>query len=88
MEIQSAWFAKQTFIIKNMNMFYCKNCLDFLAKVGENVCSNLNRLLTLNNNFACKIVNQEYYYDHKDWFTGEKLFSNLELCLSKWKKNK
>lgn len=24
MEIQSAWFAKQTFIIKNMNMFYVK----------------------------------------------------------------
>ena len=79
-------------LVCQANLYYkeyeyvlCKKCLnlDFLAKVRENVCGNLNRLLILSNHFACKIVNQEHYYDDKDWFTREKLFFDLELCLSK-----
>ena len=45
--------------------------LDFLADIRENVYRNLLKLLTLENHFACKLINTKYNYSHKDWFTGE-----------------
>ena len=58
---------------------HCLN-LDFLAKVRENLFDNLEKMLTLNNHFVCEIINKKFHYEHKDWFTGEKILLDLEKC--------
>ena len=67
-----------------------KNCLnlDLLAKVRENLVDNLDKMLTLNNHFICEVINDKFQYEHKDWFTNEKLLFDLEKCLKAWEENK
>ena len=99
MNIKEIWMdfckciGEEICLVCQANMFYKKyehtiyrNCLNlnFLAKVRENVCGNLNKLLTLNNHFVCEVINRKYQYKHEDWFTGKQLFFDLELCLTKW----
>ena len=59
-------------------------CLDlnFLAETRENIYRNLLRLLTLDNHFVCRIINQKYCYIHKNWFTGEKFKYDLDYCFT------
>ena len=60
-------------IYKEYEYVIFQNCLnlDFLAKVRENICGNLNRLLTLKSHFVCHIIYNKYQYQYKDWFTGD-----------------
>ena len=45
-------------------------------------------MLTLNSHFICEIINDKFHYEHKDWFTGEKMLFHLEICLKAWEENK
>ena len=67
-----------------------KKCLDldFLASVRENIYDNLVKLLTLDSHFVCRIINEKFQYRHKDWFTGEKMFYDLDVCLRMWEPKK
>ena len=64
MNIQEIWMdfckcnGEEIFYKKYEHTIY-RNCLNlnFLAKVRENVCGNLNKLLTLNNHFVCEVIN-------------------------------
>ena len=84
MNIKEIWMdfckciGEEICLVCQANMFYKKyehtiyrNCLNlkFLAKV---------------NFFVCEVINRKYQYKHEDWFTGEQLFFDLELCLTKW----
>ena len=75
---------------KNYQWKLYEKCLDlnFLADVRENVYHNLSKLLTLDSHFVCKIVNQDFQYSHKDWFTGEKMRYDLDVCLTMWEQKK
>lgn len=66
---------------------HCLN-LDFLAKVRKNLFDNLEKMLTLNNHFVCEIINEKFHYEHKDWFTGEKILLDLEKCLTAFEEHK
>ena len=63
-----------------------KNCLnlDYLAKLRENLFDNLVKMLSLNSHFICEIINEKFQYEHKDWFSGEKMLFDLETCLKAW----
>lgn len=71
-------------IYKDYEHVVYRNCLnlDFLCKVRENLIQNMYRLFTMNNHFVCKIINEKYQYDHKDWFTGNKNFYDLDSALT------
>lgn len=75
-----------------MNMLFMKTVccldLDFLADIRENVYRNLLKLLTLENHFACKLINTKYNYSHKDWFTGEIQKFDLDICLEAYEPKK
>ena len=55
--------------------------LNFLAKYRENLYRNMLKLITLDNQFICRIINKKYKYFRRDWFTGEKNEYYAELCL-------
>ena len=61
-----------------------KNCLnlDFLAKVRENIHTNLLKMVFSNNHFLCQIINKKYCYHYKDWFTGDNVSYELEFGLT------
>lgn len=67
-----------------------KNCLnlDFLSKLREEIISYLHLLLHDNSHFVCQIIHEGYQYHHKDWFTGNDLYLNLEDCLLKFEQEK
>ena len=60
-----------------------ENCLnwDFLSGFHKRMCEHLKKLVTLDNHVVCKLLNNKFYYIHKDWFTGEKEAFDLEDCL-------
>lgn len=62
--------------------------LNFLADVRENISRNLEKLLTLDSHFVCKIVNENFQYSDKDWFTRDKVLYDLEVCLQMWEQKK
>ena len=45
-------------------------------------------LLQDDSHFVCQIINEGYQYHHKDWFTGNDLYFNLEDCLLKFEQEK
>ena len=61
--------------------------LNFLAKTRENLYRNLLKLLTLDNHFACRVVNQKYQYFHNR-FVGEKNKYDLDTCLVMYEQKK
>ena len=68
-----------------------KQCLnlDFLAKVRENLHTNLLKMVNANNHFLCEIINNKYIIHHyEDWFTGENVNCELDFCLTSHEKNK
>ena len=88
--IQICLVCQENMFYKNFEYKVYHNSLDlnFLAKLRENVYRNLERFLTLDNHFVCKIVNHKYQYFHKDWFTGEKWKFDLDYCLTSYEHKK
>lgn len=41
-------------------------------------------LSELDSHFVCEILNNKYQYHHKDWFSGDELYFDLEVCLGFW----
>ena len=74
----------------NYQYYIYKHSLNliFLAKLRENLYRNLLKLLTLDNHFACNVVNKKHRYFHVDWFTGEKIDYNLDVCLTYFEQKK
>ena len=51
-----------------------ENCFDrhFLHYFHLHMCENLNKLRILDSHIVCKLLNKQYHYQHRDWFTEEK----------------
>ena len=67
-----------------------KNCLDldFLAELQKNVYRNLLKLTTLDNHFVCRLINNEYNYEHRDWLNGFYQKYNLSYCVDFYEQKK
>ena len=71
-----------------------KNCLDFnlMSNIKENLHVQLNNLLESSNDndhFFCKILNEDYYYEHgAGMFTGKPINISVRTAYLQWEKTK
>ena len=67
-----------------------KNCFDrhFLHYFHLHMCKNLKKLTTLDKHIVCKLLNNQYHYQHRDWFTGQKYQYSILGCLENYEQYK
>ena len=70
----------------NGEYYLYENCLDgdFLHYFHLHMCENLKKLTILDNHIVCKLLNNQYHYQHRDWFTGEKYQYSILGCLENY----
>ena len=60
--------------------------LDFVNKVRENLHLKLLDLSEEHNHFVCKVINEKYFCEDENWFSGKKSLFGLDYCLFQWEK--
>ena len=49
---------------------------------------NLKKLTIMENHTVCKLLNKQYHYQHRHWFTGHKYEYTVLECLEKYEDHK
>ena len=62
--------------------------LDFLERFHSHTVRNLQILRREDSHIACELVNRPFFYNHKDWFTGEVDSYNILQCLDIFESDK
>ena len=67
-----------------------ENCFDgcFFHFFHLRMCENLKKLTILDNHIICKLLNKQFYYQHRDWFTGPKFQYSILECLESYEKDR
>ena len=67
-----------------------ENCFDghFLHFFHLRMCDNFKKLIILDSHLACKLINRQFHYQHRHWFTGEKTFYSVPYYLEYYEKDK
>ena len=60
--------------------------LDFVNKVRKNLHLKLLELAEEHNHFVCKVINEKYFYEDENWFSGKKSLFGFDYCLFQWEK--
>ena len=58
----------------------CLN-LHFVAVFHVNIYEIFKKLLTVDNHVVCQLINKNFHYVHKDWFTGKTDHYCLTECV-------
>ena len=63
-----------------------ENCFDcrFLHFFHSQMRENLKKLTIIENHIVCKLLNKQYHYQHRDWFTGHRYEYTVLECLEKY----
>lgn len=62
--------------------------MNFLARFHAHVQKNLWLLLTVDSHIACELVNRQFYYIQKDWFSGHVERFYIPFCLDIYENDK
>ena len=62
--------------------------LDFLIKFHGHLFENLYKLIEIECHFACKVINEKYFYTLEDLFDGSKKHYYLYDCLNDFENKK
>ena len=62
--------------------------MDFLLKFHQHLIKNLNSLCEIECHFACKVINEKYFYTLKDLFDGSKKHFDLSNCVNEFENKK
>ena len=62
--------------------------LDFLIKFHGHLVKNLYKLIEIECHFACKVINEKYFYTLEDLFDGSKKHYYLYDCLNDFENKK
>ena len=62
--------------------------MDFLVRFYSHMERNLWRLLKIDSHIPCELVSRQFYYIHKDWFSGQVERFYIPYCLDIYENDK
>ena len=62
--------------------------MDFLVRFHSHLQNNLWLLLKADSHIACELVSRQFYYIHKDWFSGQVERFYIPYCLDIYQSDK